>query len=69
MKYTYTSYDYSNILNTPKMELILDKDYVIKSVSFDRDNGMLIINIMSNNGISEITMDVTLNSLIDNEQA
>ena len=67
MKYQYTCYDYSKILNLhDKYKLILDKDYIIKSATFDKDSNSIVLKIMNENGVEEIS--ITANSLIETEK-
>lgn len=67
MKYQYTCYDYSKILNIPKITLKLDKDYIIENATFDKETNAIVLNIRSVNGVEVVTID-TSNLIEENEQ-
>ena len=69
MKYQYTCYDYSKILDlhVPKYSLkLLDKDYIIEKATFDKETNAIVLSIRNMNGIEEISINA--NSLITTEK-
>lgn len=67
MKYQYTCYDYSKILNLhDKYKLILDKDYIIEVATFDKETNSIVLKLRCSNGVEEVLINA--NSLIETEK-
>ena len=67
MKYQYTRYDYSKILDIPKITLKLNKDYVIENATFDKETNVIVLNVRIANGVEVVRID-TSNLVEENEQ-
>ena len=67
MKYQYTRYDYSKILDIPKITLKLNKDYVIENATFDKETNVIVFNVRIANGVEVVRID-TSNLVEENEQ-
>ena len=67
MKYQYTRYDYSKILDIPKITLKLNKDYVIENATFDKETNVIVLNLRIANGVEVVRID-TSNLVEENEQ-
>lgn len=59
MKYQYTCYDYSKILDIPKITLKLDKDYIIECATFDKETNVIVLKIRCSSGIEEVTINTS----------
>jgi hypothetical protein len=69
MKYQYTSYDYSKILDlyVSKYSLkLLDKDYIIEKATFDKETNAIVLKLRCSNGVEEVLINVS--SLISTEE-
>lgn len=67
MKYQYTCYDYSKILNLhDKYKLILDKEYIIECTTFDKETNSIVLKLRCSSGVEEISINA--NSLIETEK-
>ena len=72
MKYQYTCYDYSKILDLSDKyksildKLMLDKDYIIEKAMFDKETNAIVLNLRCSNGVEEISINA--NSLITTEK-
>ena len=67
MKYQYTCYDYSKILNLhDKYKLILDKEYIIECSTFDKETNSIVLKLRYSNGVEKILINA--NSLIETEK-
>lgn len=66
MKYQYTCYDYTKILDLSTYTLKLDKDSIVECAAFDKDGKTIVLKIRNMNGIEVMTIN-TSNLVIENE--